>query len=218
MTRRRFSGDRGQAFPLYAVVVVGVLFAALAYFTISKAGIVRSGAQGAADAAALAAARDARDNLVSGLDLAALSTDDWERVLQGSRFEGGSGPCEAATDFAARNDATGACSRAGLQFTVRTKTNAAVGDSVVPGVSGKQGTAVATAEIVPRCRIKSTEPGGGDGSTTDPSPTPTSTTAPSPPGRIEFRCDKGAVVVYDPARPISWRSLAAALFDIRLIA
>lgn len=218
MTRRRFGDDRGQAFPIYAVVVVGVLFAVLAYFTISKAGIVRSSAQGAADSAALAAARDARDNLVSGMDLAALSAEDWDQILRGSRFEGGPGPCEAATNFAARNDATGSCSRAGLRFTVRAKSNAAVGDSVVPGVSGKQGSAVATAEIVPRCRIKSTEPGGDGGSAPSSTPTPTSTSPPSPPGRIVFGCDKGTEVVYDRARPTSWRSLAAALFNLRLIA
>ncbi|MGW7103956.1 pilus assembly protein TadG-related protein [Streptomyces sp. NPDC054838] len=208
MTRRRFGGDRGQAFPLYAVVVVGVLFAVLAYFTISKAGIVRSGAQGAADAAALAAARDARDHLAPGVDLATLSPGDWEQVLEGNRFAGGSGPCGAATVFAARNDATVSCSRSGLRFTARTKTNETVGDSVVPGVSGTQGMAVATAEIVPRCRIKSAEPGSGGGS--EPKP--------PPPDRLEFRCDKGAVVVFDPARPGSWRSLAAALFDLRLTA
>ncbi|THA49610.1 hypothetical protein E6R62_27380 [Streptomyces sp. A1136] len=211
--------DRGQAFPIYVVVIAGMLFAALAYFTISKAGIVRSSAQGAADAAALAAAREARDNLMSGVDLATLTPEDWEQVLQGNRFESGPGPCGAAADFAAKNDATASCSRSGLRFTARTKTNGTVGDSVVPGASGHQGTAVATAEITPRCRLKSAEPGGGtSGSTPTPAPTSTSTSTPPPPGRIEFGCDKGALVVYDPARPSSWSSLAAALFDLRLIA
>ncbi|MEU6891827.1 pilus assembly protein TadG-related protein [Streptomyces sp. NPDC046557] len=210
--------DRGQAFPIYVVVIAGMLFAVLAYFTISKAGIVRSSAQGAADAAALAAAREARDNLMSGVDLATLTPEDWEQVLQGNRFESGPGPCGAAADFAAKNDATTSCSRTGLRFTARTKTNGTVGDSVVPGASGHHGTAFATAEIVPRCRIKSAEPKGTGGSTPTPTPAPTSTSIPPPPGRIEFGCDKGALVVYDPARPSSWRSLAAALFDLRLIA
>ncbi|MFJ3828423.1 pilus assembly protein TadG-related protein [Streptomyces sp. NPDC090046] len=207
MTWRRFHGDRGQAFPIYVVLVAGLLFAALAYFTIGKAAIVRSNAQGAADAAALAAAREARDTLVPGLDLATLSPEDWEQVLLGNRFDASGGACVAAQDFAVMNDATVACDVSGTRFTVRSTTNGTVGDSVVPGTSGKRGEADATAEIVPRCHVKPGGPGSGDGS----GPTP------EPPGPIQFSCGKGVVVDYDPARPRAWRSLAAALFDIRLI-
>ncbi|WP_327264200.1 pilus assembly protein TadG-related protein [Streptomyces sp. NBC_01232] len=207
MTWRRFHGDRGQAFPIYVVLVAGLLFAALAYFTIGKAAIVRSNAQGAADAAALAAAREARDTLVPGLDLATLSPEDWEQVLLGNRFDASGGACVAAQDFAAMNDATVKCDASGTRFTVRSTTNGTVGDSVVPGTSGKRGEADATAEIVPRCHVKPGGPGSDDGS----GPTP------EPPGPIQFSCGKGVVVDYDSARPRAWRSLAAALFDIRLI-
>ncbi|MDX3539498.1 pilus assembly protein TadG-related protein [Streptomyces sp. MB09-01] len=207
MTWRRFDGDRGQAFPIYVVLVAGLLFAALAYFTIGKAAIVRSNAQGAADAAALAAAREARDALVPGLDLATLSPKEWEQVLLGNRFDPSGRACAAAHDFAAMNDATVVCNRSGTRFSVRSMTNGTVGDSVVPGTSGKHGEAYARAEIVPRCQVK---PGGlGSGGGSAP--------IPEPPGPIKFSCDKGVVVDYDPAQPRAWRSLAAALFDIRLI-
>ncbi|MFD9257539.1 pilus assembly protein TadG-related protein [Streptomyces sp. NPDC059538] len=215
MTWRRFGGDRGQAFPIYAVVVAGLLFAALAYFTIGKAAIVRSNAQGAADAAALAAAREARDTLLPGIDLAALSPQEWEQVLLGNRFDPSGDACAAARDFAAMNDATVTCDRSGTRFTVRSMTNGTVGDSVVPGTSGKRGEADARAEIVPRCHVKP----GGSGGGADPEPTPTLTPAPTPepPGPIKFSCGKGVVVDYNPTQPRAWRSLAAALFDIRLI-
>ncbi|MGW7330730.1 pilus assembly protein TadG-related protein [Streptomyces sp. NPDC054840] len=208
MTCRRFGGDRGQAFPIYVVLVAGLLFAALAYFTIGKAAIVRSNAQGAADAAALAAAREGRDTLVPGIDLATLSPEAWEQVLLGKRFDTSGSACVAAHDFAAMNDATTTCNRSGTRFTVRSKTNGAVGDSVVPGTSGRRGEADATAEIVPRCHIRPGESGSGG----------SSAPAPTPPGPIKFYCEKGVVVGYDPAQPRSWRSLAAVLFDVRLIA
>ncbi|MFD8980417.1 pilus assembly protein TadG-related protein [Streptomyces sp. NPDC059564] len=202
--RRTLRDDRGQAFPLYAVFIVLLLFAALAYFTVGKAAIVRSDAQGAADAAALAAAREARDTLLPGLDLAALPPDVWERILKGDAFDG-SGACGAASSFAGRNGATATCSQAGLRFTARVTTNATVGNSVVPGVSGRHGMAGATAEIVPRCHLKS--PGGTGGGA------PTA----EPPGPVGFTCDRGADVVFDPARPLPWGFLGRALFDIRLI-
>ncbi|MEY2229406.1 pilus assembly protein TadG-related protein [Streptomyces sp. BF23-19] len=208
MTWSRFGGDRGQAFPIYAVVVAGLLFAALAYFTIGKAAIVRSDAQGAADAAALAAAREARDTLVPGLDLATLSPEEWEQVLLGNRFDPYGDACGAAQDFAAMNEATVTCERSGTRFSVRSRTNGTVGDSVVPGTSGQHGEADARAEIIPRCHVK---PGGSGSGGSAPTP------APEPPGPIKFSCTKGLVVDYDPARPRAWRSLAAALFDIRLI-
>jgi Flp pilus assembly protein TadG len=47
-------------------MTVILLFAALAFFVFARAASVRNGAQSAADAAALAAAQDARDELVDG--------------------------------------------------------------------------------------------------------------------------------------------------------
>ncbi|MEV6571540.1 pilus assembly protein TadG-related protein [Streptomyces sp. NPDC051577] len=204
MTRWRFCDDRGQAFPLYAVFIVMLLFVALAFFTIGKAGVVRSDAQGAADAAALGAAREARDNLTPGIDLAALSPQAWEDFLRGNML--GSGGCDAAGAFAAMNGATATCSQSGLRFTAAVVTNGTVGDSVVPGVSGQHGNAEATAEIIPRCLLKQQE-------SSDPGPS----AEPKAPGRIEFECDKGASVTFDPAQPRPWSALGRALFDIRLI-
>ncbi|MFJ9338081.1 pilus assembly protein TadG-related protein [Streptomyces sp. NPDC101733] len=200
----KWRDDRGQAFPLYAVFIVMLLFAALAFFTIGKAALVRSDAQGAADAAALAAARESRDHLMPGLDLTALTPEVWGKILQGDRFA--TGGCGAANDFAARNDATAACRQDGLRFVVEVKTNSTVGDSVVPGVSGQHGTANATAEIIPRCRLGS---GGDGGSGADETPEPA--------GPVEFKCDSGVVVKFDPAHSNLWTSVSRALFDIRLI-
>ncbi|MGW6877774.1 pilus assembly protein TadG-related protein [Streptomyces xanthophaeus] len=210
MIRRRLREDTGQAFPLYAVFVVILLFAALALFTVGKAGVVRSNAQGAADAAALGAAREARDRLVPGVDLVALSPQDWAKVLRGDLF--GAGACGAADSFAERNDATVECSQKSLTFTVEVMTDGAVGDSVVPGVSGRRGTANATAEITPRCQLK--QEGGGSGQEPPPQVPPTVPDKPSP---IEFKCTKGKSITFDPASPRPWSELGRALFDIRLI-
>ena len=61
--RRRSPRDDGQAFPIYITVVGGLLFLAFAYFAVGQAAVNRNGAQTAADAAALAAAQEARDQL-----------------------------------------------------------------------------------------------------------------------------------------------------------
>ena len=62
MRVRRY-GDSGQAFPIYITVVGGLLCLALAYFAVGQAAVNRNGAQSAADAAALAAALNTRDEL-----------------------------------------------------------------------------------------------------------------------------------------------------------
>ncbi|RSS48721.1 hypothetical protein EF918_36350, partial [Streptomyces sp. WAC06614] len=140
--------------------IVILLFAALAYFTIGQAAVVRSNAQGAADAAALAAARDARDHLLPGLDMALLKPDEWEKLLKGTMFDH-SQACDAARTFAERNEATATCAHGGLRYTVEVRTDGTVGNSVVPGVSELHGTANATAEIVPRCRLVAGAPTPG---------------------------------------------------------
>ncbi|MFE7120718.1 pilus assembly protein TadG-related protein, partial [Streptomyces sp. NPDC057654] len=61
---RRALGDAGQAFPIYITAVVGILFLALAFFAVGQAGAKKNGAQTAADASALAAAQDYRDQLL----------------------------------------------------------------------------------------------------------------------------------------------------------
>ncbi|GGR77428.1 hypothetical protein Snoj_79440 [Streptomyces nojiriensis] len=205
-TRQRF-GDRGQAFPIYVVVVVGLLFAALAFFAIGQASVTRSNAQGAADAAALAAAREARDHLAPGLDLAVLKPGDWEGVLGGKRLYLDSG-CEKAPSFAAMNDAEATCRRSALSFTVEVKTNRTVGESVIPGTDSMHGTANATAVIEPRCHL-----GLLPAPTKSPDPVDTGVEKPGP---IKLRCKGGQEIDFDPLKPDPWRTLARALFDVRL--
>ncbi|MCX4691296.1 pilus assembly protein TadG-related protein [Streptomyces sp. NBC_01408] len=214
MTASRL-GDRGQAFPIYIVVVAGLLFAALAFFVVGQASTVRSDAQGAADAAALAAARDARDHLVPGVDLLTLKPEEWKKVLEGA-FLDDDGACDAAHDFATRNAATAQCDPALPRFTVEVTTTRTVGDSVVPGVSGQQGTADATAVIEPRCQLGVVEPSPA------PSPSPTPSSSPLPGGEakppsVEFKCKGGDVIKFDPAKPETWSSLARTLFAVRLV-
>ncbi|MFD5931241.1 pilus assembly protein TadG-related protein [Streptomyces sp. NPDC060333] len=202
------SSDRGQVFPLYAMVVVGLLFAALAFFVFGQAAVVRSDAQGAADAGALAAAREARDNLLPGLDLATLKPDEWQDILTGKSFDM-AGACGAAEDFARRNEASATCSSAALRFTVEVTTEGTVGASVVPGTQDMHGAAKAVAEVVPRCEL-------GDGPTPSATPLPAPTDPPSTTPTV-INCKGGKIIKFDPRKPDLWSTLARSLFDVRLV-
>ncbi|MFE9636516.1 pilus assembly protein TadG-related protein [Streptomyces sp. NPDC006463] len=206
-------GDRGQAFPIYVVVVAGLLFAALAFFVVGQASVTRSDAQGAADAAALAAGREARDKVLLNLDLATVTPADWKKIVNGDFFKVGEA-CEAAEAFAAKNDATATtCEPALPRFIVTVETSGTVGDSVVPGTGTKHGRATATALVEPRCHLgavptpsptATTTPGGG-------SPAPT----PAPP-TVNFTCG-GELVKLDPLNPGSLNALTRKLFSVRLV-
>lgn len=159
----RPSRDRGQAFPIYVVMVAGLLFLAFAFFAVGQASATRNGAQGAADAAALAAAQDARDELQRNLLETVLAPgsklplDLLEDLLNGNGFGAGQG-CAEAQRFAARNesDVTG-CTRTQFPddgYTVEVKTRYTVGTSVVPGTETKHATAEATAVLKPRCSLE----------------------------------------------------------------
>ncbi|MFE9477853.1 pilus assembly protein TadG-related protein [Streptomyces spororaveus] len=207
--------DRGQAFPIYVVVVAGLLFAALAFFAIGQASVTRSDAQGAADAAALAAGQEARDTVFLGLDLTALKPADWQKIFDGDLFEVGKA-CAAAEAFAEKNDAraTG-CEPHLPRFTVTVETNRTVGESVIPETGGMKGTATATALIEPKCRL-----GSAPTPTPTPAPTPTTggeTSAPTPaPSTVNFTCN-GEPVELDPLKPGSLRALTKKLFSVRLV-
>ncbi|MFI5669268.1 pilus assembly protein TadG-related protein [Streptomyces sp. NPDC051704] len=206
-------GDRGQAFPIYIVVVAGLLFAALAFFAVGMAGATRSNAQGAADAGALAAAREARDNVFLGLDLLSLTPADWEKVVNGDLLNG-KGACGKAVDFATLNDAEAECEPALPKFTVKVTTNGTVGDSVVPGAGGMKGKATATALIEPRCTLRSA-PTPAPTSTTTPAPTPSPSPSPGA-GSVTFVC-RGKTLTLDPAKPGSLSRLTRTLFSVRLV-
>ncbi|MER5869390.1 pilus assembly protein TadG-related protein [Streptomyces sp. NPDC002044] len=215
-------GDRGQAFPIYVVAVTGLLFAAFVFFVVGQASVTRSDAQGAADAAALAAAREVRDGALSDLDLVALKPADWQKLLNGKLLKG-EGACAAAVDFAAKNDAVATCAPSIPSITVTVKTKRTVGKSVVPGTDGMHGTASAAALIEPRCELgvvprpsatpvpsaTATRP-PGDGSSPTPAPTP----APDP---ITVQCKGGNAIEIDPLKPGSLRTLSRNLFSVRLV-
>ncbi|MEU2226339.1 pilus assembly protein TadG-related protein [Streptomyces sp. NPDC018347] len=144
--------DAGQAFPIYITVVAGLLFLALAYLAVGQAAVNRSGAQTAADAAALAAAQQTRDQL------AGMWVDDvrdpakWQAIFDGA---GAADSCWRADQLAAQNDATARCTfDAPLSYVVDARTNKPVGDSVVPGTENTHSTAHATAVIEPLCTFR----------------------------------------------------------------
>jgi hypothetical protein len=200
------------------VLIVGVLFAALAFFVVGRAGIVRSNAQGAADAAALAAAGEARDSVFLDLDLLTLTPAEWKDVLAGNRF-GVNKACARAVDFAPLNDASAECTSALPRFTVDVETKGTVGDSVIPGTGDMKGTATATAIIEARCRLTAAPlPSPKPTPSSDPTPTPTSSVVvPSKPDFVKFECTGGDPVTLDPAKPGSLNKLARSLFTVRLV-
>ncbi|WUI43475.1 pilus assembly protein TadG-related protein [Streptomyces zaomyceticus] len=211
-------GDGGQAFPVYIAVVGGLLFLAFAYFALGQAALTRNGAQTAADAAALAAAQDARDQLRRGwLDVIADPTQ-WDRFLEGQSYVDAAA-CQQAASFAARNAAelwgdgcTGGLAE-GEGFRVTVRTTGTVGRSVIPGTESKHATATAEALIEPRCRFDPPEPSPdptpsepGDGEGEPPEP-------PEPEPIVGLVCD-GEPWVIDPEDPIL--PGASDLFRVRL--
>ncbi|MEU0912352.1 pilus assembly protein TadG-related protein [Streptomyces althioticus] len=148
----RHSGDAGQAFPIYITVVGGLLFLAFAYFAVGQAAANRNGAQTAADAAALAAAQERRDQLSGAWVENLLDPEKWQDIFDGLA-EGLTPSCWRAEQLAASNDATVLSCNADdpLRYTVRVQTNRTVGDSIVPGTETKKSQARATAVIELRC-------------------------------------------------------------------
>ncbi|MEU0248915.1 pilus assembly protein TadG-related protein [Streptomyces sp. NPDC006235] len=162
MRPRKYS-DAGQAFPIYITVVAGLLFLAFAYLAVGQAAATRNGAQTAADAAALGAAQDQRNQLVGRWLDNLLNPDLWQDILQG-KVEGLDPSCWRAQQLADANDAHvvgGGCEPEldPLGYTVEVKTNDPVGDSIVPGTESTYATAEARAVIEPRCSLQPPEEG-----------------------------------------------------------
>ncbi|MEV6106033.1 pilus assembly protein TadG-related protein [Streptomyces sp. NPDC051940] len=136
--------------------VAGLLFLGLAYFVVGQAAALRNDAQGAADAAALAAAQEARDQLRGRLLDAIADPELWDDLLNGEGFEYG-GPCRAAAEFASKNDAElldcGAVSEPDDGFAVTVRSENSVGDSIVPGTESNHAETSATAVIESRCGL-----------------------------------------------------------------
>ncbi|WP_180686940.1 pilus assembly protein TadG-related protein [Streptomyces gossypiisoli] len=156
-------GDTGQAFPIYITVVAGLLFLAFAYLAVGQAAATRNEAQTAADAAALAAAQDLRDQIAGEWLENVLDPASWQGIFDGD-VELLDDPCERAHQLAAQNDAhVEGCEGQGLLgYRVDVKTDEPVGDTIVPGTEGMHATAHATAVVEPRCtfELSGEDPGG----------------------------------------------------------
>ncbi|MBW1597365.1 pilus assembly protein TadG-related protein [Streptomyces sp. JJ38] len=193
-------GDRGQAFPVYITVVAGLLFLAVAYFAFGQAAVSRNGVQGAADAAALAAAYDTRDQLGEALLDSVANPDDWKDLLNG-HIVGLQDPCAAARQFAESNGADALVCEVSpwppQSVRVEVKALDPVGDTVVPGTEGTFATANARALLEPRCVLTSESDAEGD------------------PAPIELDCDGDSVTV-DPEAGDSLPDLDI-MFSVRLI-
>ncbi|MFJ6695816.1 pilus assembly protein TadG-related protein [Streptomyces sp. NPDC091272] len=156
MRRVHQSGDRGQTLPMYVVVVGGLLFLAFVYFAFAQAAVARNGGQSAADAAALAAAQDVRDELTQGFfdDIANPETlADW---LDAKGFEGSGEGAAAQLAASNRSDLSGiqfAWVQGDPAFTANIETQYTVGKSLLPGTEGTHARAHATAVIEPLCAI-----------------------------------------------------------------
>ncbi|MDQ1067920.1 hypothetical protein QFZ32_003360 [Streptomyces canus] len=137
-------------------MVAGLLFLAFAFLAVGQAAANRNGAQTAADAAALAAALDTRDKITDKWVENLLDPTKWQDIFDGVGvdFDG----CARADQLAAQNDATPLSCQSvqGLYpgYKVEVETNKTIGDSIVPGVEGKQSTETATAVIERVCDFK----------------------------------------------------------------
>jgi hypothetical protein len=163
LSRPKKCGDVGQAFPIYITVVGGLLLLALAYLAVGQAGATRSKAQTAADAAALAAALETRDQLVDQWVTHILDPDSWQAIFDGKVPI--SDACWRAQQLGARNDASVTCRPDGLLgYTVLAETNDPVGDTIVPGTETQKATESATAVIESRCsfQLPSEDTGGAE--------------------------------------------------------
>ncbi|MEU9476200.1 pilus assembly protein TadG-related protein [Streptomyces sp. NPDC048191] len=132
--------------------MAGLLFLALVYLAVGQAAVNRSGAQAAADAAALAAAQNERDQLTAQWLKVLADPTKWQEIFDGkATFD--VDPCGRARRLAAANDAVlNGCFPPGLlKYQADVKTNRSVGRSVVPGSEDFKSTASATAEIQPLC-------------------------------------------------------------------
>ncbi|WP_416072281.1 pilus assembly protein TadG-related protein [Streptomyces sp. ME18-1-4] len=194
------------------MVVAGLLFLAFAYFAVGQAAVNRNGAQTAADAAALAAAQETRDQLA---DLWALDVGDprkWQSIFEGN---GADDACWRAEQLAVMNDARAECVPDGpLGYTVRAQTNKTVGESVVPGTADRQAHAKATAVIEPLCTFESPSE-----SPSEPPVEPSGQPSGEPPGEDDvlptLTCKGGRNWEPDPDDPADLPK-PEDLFDVHL--
>ncbi|MDR6975722.1 hypothetical protein J2X68_002406 [Streptomyces sp. 3330] len=141
------------------MVVAGLLFLAFAYFAVGQAAVNRNGAQTAADAAALAAAQETRDQLADKWLDAVLDPAQWDDIFEGDVALAPA--CWRAYELAAQNDASVDACQDGLRTTVKVQANKSAGDSVIPVTSTTRAHAFATAVIDSLCTFEPpVEPSG----------------------------------------------------------
>ncbi|MGY1578223.1 pilus assembly protein TadG-related protein [Streptomyces sp. MN13] len=162
MRRRRCRDDSGQAFPIYITVVAGLLFLAFAYLAVGQAAGTRNEAQTAADAAALAAALETRDQLAGEWLENVKDPAAWQGIFDGDVQMTDS--CWRAHELAAQNDAhVQGCGPEGLLgYEVEVETDEPVGDSIVPGTEDTYAKASAKAVIESRCTFDPPADDAGD--------------------------------------------------------
>ncbi|MER5180265.1 pilus assembly protein TadG-related protein [Streptomyces sp. NPDC002896] len=217
---RAVRSEKGQAAPLYITAVVGLLFLALLFFAFGKADAARNSTQSAADAAALAAAQESRDQLRNGFLENILDGDYLRDILDGNQIGTYNG-CQAAVRFAELNDAEldpDKVSCAQLNdgrwgFTVNVVSKKSMGDTILPGTEKKHAKATATAVVEPRCQFDPNE---------DDQATPSPDESDDPPGNgDDNKPSPGKIVCDGKDWPIDPKNLdllpdMADLFTVRL--
>lgn len=193
--------DAGQAFPIYVVMVAGLLFLVFAFFAVGKASALRNGAQGAADAAALAAAQQAREEF-EGPFRASLPEDLLDAFLRAHKVPPGA--CSAAYSLAAANAARVEDCRSTPggytdRITVDVKSRKPVDSSVLPGSEKTFAKATATAVIKFRCSWTSVD--YNDDSIRD---------------MFFFSCGKDFLKI-EPSKPPPWSEVSKILYDVHLV-
>ncbi|MEU3054572.1 pilus assembly protein TadG-related protein [Streptomyces griseus] len=197
----RSRNDGGQAFPIYIMMVAGLLFLALAFFAVGKASALRNGSQGAADAAALAAAQKARGDFGTGF-YASLPGNTLDLFLSAPFVP----PCSEAERLADANEADMTLCAPAYGYlrdriTVGVKGRDPVDSSVLPGSQSKFAKAKATALIEFRC----------------PNPKAVDFNSDGVQDLFIFTCRNGKVLKIAPGSPPPWESVSRTLFDVRLV-
>ncbi|KAB8165191.1 hypothetical protein FH609_016510 [Streptomyces sp. 3MP-14] len=142
-------------------MITGLLTVAFLFFVFAQAAVTRASGQSAADASALAAAREARDHLYEGfLDALGNEDEDPGDILDGD-WTRTDAPCDvAAPRFAERNGAVvTSCvpDESDTSYTVRVRTSEPVGESMLPGTENEYGEAEATAVVRGLCSLTEEE-------------------------------------------------------------
>ncbi|MGW1184583.1 pilus assembly protein TadG-related protein [Streptomyces drozdowiczii] len=208
--------EAGQAAPLYIAAVAGLLFVALVLFAFGEADVQRNGAQSAADAAALAAAKESRSLVESELK-AHLADPDYFRTVFSTSFLGEpDNSCWKASVFATRNKASAVRCRPLADgrwgYEVRLQSDKGMSTDIVPGTEGKKAEATAVAVVEPRCTFVAAE---SPAPSPDPSAGPDVDPGPAAASIGKMRCDGGLDWTVDPEESVLMPD-AAALFSVRL--